>query len=134
MLEVSDRGVPSLTTTAQITVNIEDVDDNPPIFPVCHTLLYCFSRVFNISANWQEPPHYTIREDQSILTPFAVLQTEDRDTPENSDVFYYITGKSWKNNLSNDVCVIQWMVGGESTEYFDVFSQTGQLYLNQPVV
>ncbi|CAI8014772.1 Cadherin-24, partial [Geodia barretti] len=73
---------------------IEDVDDNPPTFP--------------------EPPHYTIREDQSILTPFAVLQTEDRDTPENSDVFYSITG-------------------GETTEYFDVFSQTGQLYLNQLV-
>lgn len=94
VLEASDRGTPSLSTQVEITVYIEDVDDNPPTFPVC--LQKGFNFIF-ISVIWQEPPHYTISEAQPILTPFAILQTEDVDTaPENKEAHYYITGESQK--------------------------------------
>lgn len=91
VLEVSDRGNPPLSTQAELTVAIQDVDDNPPTFSVC-CLLTIITIPFTFLANCQEPPRYTISEGQPILTPFAILETEDRDTEENSNAFYYITG------------------------------------------
>ena len=34
VLEASDHGEPSLTTQVELIVNVRDIDDNPPIFPV----------------------------------------------------------------------------------------------------
>ena len=90
--------------------------------------------VIIISVIWQESPHYTISEAQPILTPFAILQTEDRDTAqENREAHYYITGESQKI-LYLIVRPLDGVVGGATMEYFAIFSQTGQLYLNQMVV
>ena len=91
VLEVSDHGNPRLSTRAELLVTIQDADDNPPTFPVCY-LPITITIPFTFIANCQEPPHYIISEGQPILTPFAILQTEDLDTPENSNAFFYITG------------------------------------------
>lgn len=91
VLEASDRGVPSLTSRAELIVTLRDMDDNPPIFSV-RTHQPMSSLHVNYLPNYQEPPHYIISEAQPILTPFAILQTEDLDTEQNSDAFYYITG------------------------------------------
>ena len=53
----------------QVVVEIEDHNDNPPVFPV-------------------DIVEITIREDQPALEPFYVILADDKDRKKNGEVSY----------------------------------------------
>ena len=44
----------------------------------------------------QEPPVFTILENQQPFVSFGSIQTEDFDIPPNNEVFFFIIGKFGK--------------------------------------
>ncbi|KAH9503770.1 hypothetical protein Btru_066586 [Bulinus truncatus] len=71
IVQVTDGGLPALTATSEVIVNVNDLDDNGPVFnPASYTK--------------------TVKENLPQGTSIVQLTTTDADSPANSDVRFKI--------------------------------------------
>nr|AYN71348.1 cadherin 1 [Oscarella pearsei] len=82
-IKASDGGSPSLSSTAQVTVSVTDINDSPPVFTLS-------SYQVNIS------------EDHSLQTTAAVVLATDADAGTNSEVQYSIVNPNRFPNFRLD--------------------------------
>uniref|UniRef100_UPI003AAED03C protocadherin Fat 2 n=1 Tax=Centroberyx gerrardi TaxID=166262 RepID=UPI003AAED03C len=69
-VQAADEGDPPLSTAAQVTVTVADVNDNPPVFSqINHSLL--------------------LQEGESVGSSILQLVVTDRDTPRNGPPFSF---------------------------------------------
>ena len=101
----SDMGTPSLRTDVTISINITDVNDNPPIF---ENTSYIFS----------------VSHDASVNSVVGSVLAVDADSGENAIVAYNLTNKTYFEITSNGVITISQSLAavGVSTHYFKVIA------------
>ena len=68
-----DRGTPQLSSTVSLTIDIRDINDNPPMFHA-------------------EQLEFFIKENSPIGSLVGVIEAEDPDEGENSKITYSIIG------------------------------------------
>ena len=81
-VRVEDQGVPQLSDTARVKINIVDVNDNKPVFTAAS---YSFSVVENIAAD-------------SVI---GVVTARDGDTGRNGKILYSIKSDSGNFRIDN---------------------------------
>ncbi len=81
-VRVQDQGLPQLSDTARVKLNIVDVNDNKPVFTAAS---YSFSVVENIAAD-------------SVI---GVVTARDGDTGRNGEILYSIKSDSGKFRIDN---------------------------------
>ncbi|KAK0049843.1 protocadherin Fat 4 [Biomphalaria pfeifferi] len=81
VVQVVDGGVPSLLATASVIINVNDLDDNGPVF---------------------NPDSYrgVVIETATVGTSLVQLTTTDADTPVNSGVVYNISINMLNGNIA----------------------------------
>ena len=70
-VEAYDDGTPQQTNTLDITVQVQDVNDNPPIFN---------QTTYNLRLSEMAAP----------ITEFGAVYASDRDSGQNSKIYYHI--------------------------------------------
>jgi hypothetical protein len=75
---VQDQGEPSLSCSTSLTINVTDVNDNPPVFTEG---IYIFSVLEEM---------FTATE----FSRFGNVTAEDRDSAENADTEYFLAGSN----------------------------------------
>ncbi|GAB6020348.1 hypothetical protein CHUAL_003060 [Chamberlinius hualienensis] len=68
-----DRGSPELSASAQVTIHVDDINDNPPRFP-------------------SDSLKLSVKENSPVGTVVASLKAEDPDEGQNAKVTYSIAG------------------------------------------
>lgn len=82
IIRATDQGVPSLSSTATVNVELLDVNDNPPL---CNNSSYVIEVAENFTVNG------------TVLK----LQCSDADVGENSVVSYVVHALNWNSGKSN---------------------------------
>ncbi|XP_017011514.2 protein dachsous [Drosophila takahashii] len=107
IVTASDGGVPSLSTNLTILVDVQDVNDNPPVF---------------------ERDEYSVNvsESRSINAQIIQVNASDLDTGNNARITYRIVDAG-VDNVTNSIS------SSDVAQHFGIFPNSGWIYLRAPL-
>lgn len=113
-----DSGEPSLEGVCSFTVEIQDTNDNPPLFDRQVLLLrqkVIFCRVFDgiLFQRYVE----NVKQDTNINTNILRVSASDEDADNNGAIRYSLTAPGDPSDL----------------DYFDIQPESGWIYLTKPL-
>ena len=113
-----DSGEPSLEGVCSFTVEIQDTNDNPPLFDR-QVLLSCQKNffVFLISPFFFQRYVENVKQDTNINTNILRVSASDEDADNNGAIRYSLTAPGDPSDL----------------DYFDIQPESGWIYLTKPL-
>nr|ALL98470.1 dachsous Ex isoform [Drosophila melanogaster] len=107
IVTATDGGVPSLSTNLTILVDVQDVNDNPPVF---------------------EKDEYSVNvsESRSINAQIIQVNASDLDTGNNARITYRIVDAG-VDNVTNSIS------SSDVSQHFGIFPNSGWIYLRAPL-
>uniref|UniRef100_A0A6P4FXR2 Protein dachsous n=1 Tax=Drosophila rhopaloa TaxID=1041015 RepID=A0A6P4FXR2_DRORH len=107
IVTATDGGVPSHSTNLTILVDVQDVNDNPPVF---------------------EKDEYSVNvsESRSINAQIIQVNSSDLDTGNNARITYRIVDAG-VDNVTNSIS------SSDVAQHFGIFPNSGWIYLRAPL-
>ncbi len=95
-----------MSSQRELTINVVDVNDNPPNLIVSIHLLIIYSQYFTF--NWEtsfnffhvQETSFTVLENQELFVPFENLRVTDADEEQNALPYYTIIGKDREKSIT----------------------------------
>ncbi|KAI8034953.1 hypothetical protein M5D96_012300 [Drosophila gunungcola] len=107
IVTATDGGVPSLSTNLTILVDVQDVNDNPPVFE-------------------REEYFVNVSESRSINAQIIQVNASDLDTGNNARITYRIVDAG-VDNVTNSIS------SSDVAQHFGIFPNSGWIYLRAPL-
>ncbi|KAH8282937.1 hypothetical protein KR054_010997, partial [Drosophila jambulina] len=107
IVTATDGGVPSLSTNLTILVDVQDVNDNPPVFE-------------------REEYSVNVSESRSINAQIIQVNASDLDTGNNARITYRIVDAG-VDNVTNSIS------SSDVAQHFGIFPNSGWIYLRDPL-